>query len=105
KNNKDNKIINEWLSELCDELKTSKLSLQYLLNITESNDDNIKSKIEEFHTIATKCDMYSLLEIPNNVLHEIELSNHIIQKNVTNYKILLNEIKNRMHELIMIILQ
>eukprot|EP01083_Nonionella_stella_P268343 907101_1 len=89
-NDQDTKDINEWLSELADELNTANLSLRHLMDISQADVENRTAKVKEFNIVASKCDMFSSFEAPANI-------NMIIENNISlNTKI---GIQNCLHQL------
>ena len=104
-NKDDNNMINEWLSELCDELNTAKLSLKHLMDISSQETENRKAKVKEFNVVASKCDMFSSFDISTNVnkiIKTLSLNSQII---IQNYLHELQITKDSIQKLILYIIQ
>ncbi|ETO29356.1 viral A-type inclusion protein [Reticulomyxa filosa] len=86
-------------------LNDCKLSLKHLIQITAPENQNIKSKVTEFHVVATKCEMFADIEIPQAVKMEQLKLPLIIRAKIFEYVSDLEQTKNTIYDLIMLVLQ
>ena len=100
----DVEAIDAWLSELSDELNTTKLSLQHLMSITSSDCDNIQAKVKEFNSVATNCDMFAEFDIPNNIVTVIPNLSVQIQKQIEKHLTELRDTKKSIQSLMSAVL-
>lgn len=97
--------LNEWLSELADELNTAKLSLKHLMDISSQDTENRKAKVKEFNIVASKCDMFSSFDVDSKIYKIMDKLSENSQIEIQHYLHELQMTKDSIQKLILYIIQ
>ena len=99
----EKQVLNEWLSQLSEDLNTTHLSLKRVLQLTDPKNEKseMDSKVFEFHHIATTCELFSKFEIPKHItsLLASRNSSNEVQIKIKEHVSALNTIKSSVHDL------
>lgn len=92
-------VIMPWLVELEDEIGTARMSLQHLVDITTTGEDNVEERVIEFKQMVEKCEMFEPFLMSEAVAMLIPKGTHRLVKYVGRLTTRLQETKNKIRQL------